>query len=155
MQETHVFSSSLVNVATLGYAGTWGSLVNAPAVPIPSSLAFLPPGNPGTLVIGGGIGAAAPSAVAGVPGNNPTIGTRHYFTESDDLHWTKGKHSWSFGGWIQRIQQSGESELRFECAADLHVVVIAHYSYGEWCAATPDICKDPDYYGWPPIPRSG
>ena len=21
------------------------------------------------------------------------------------MHWTKGKHAWSFGGWIQRIQE--------------------------------------------------
>ncbi len=105
LQETHVFSSSLVNVVTLGYAGTYGILVNAPAVPMPADIAFLAGGNPGAIVIGGGISAASPSAVAGTPGNNPAIGTRHYFTESDDLHWTKGKHSWSFGGWIQRMQQ--------------------------------------------------
>src|SRR5712692_6556132 len=106
LQETHVFSSSLVNVVTLGYAGTFATLVNAPAVPIPASLVFLTGGNPGSIIIGGGISAASPSAVAGTPGNNPTIGTREYYTESDDLHWTKGKHSWSFGGWIQRMHQS-------------------------------------------------
>jgi len=105
LQETHVFSPTLVNVATLGYAGAYSTLVNAPAVPIPASLVFLPPGNPGAIVIGGGISAASPSAVAGTPGNNPTTGIRRYFTEADDLHWTKGKHSWSFGGWIQRVQQ--------------------------------------------------
>jgi hypothetical protein len=118
LQETHIFSSSLVNVVTLGYAGTYATLVNAPAVPIPASLVFLPPGNPGTVVIGGGIGAAAPSAVAGVPGNNPTRGIRHYFTESDDLHWTKGRHSWSFGGWIQRLQQ-GQAGVALSSAGNV------------------------------------
>jgi len=38
--------------------------------------------------------------VAGIPGNNPTRGIRHYFTYSDDLRFIKGKHSWSMGGWL-------------------------------------------------------
>src|SRR5213594_3041214 len=85
LKETHVFSSSLVNIATLGYAGGYATLVNAPAVPMPADVVFLEGGNPGTIVIGGGISAASPSAVAGIPGNNPTRGIRHYFTYSDDL----------------------------------------------------------------------
>src|SRR5712691_3120275 len=105
MQETHVFSSSLVNVVTLGFNHTFATLVQAPAVPIPSNLVFLPGGNPGTIVIGGGVTAGAPSAVAGAPGNNPTQGARTYYTESDDLRFTKGRHSFSAGGWIQRLQQ--------------------------------------------------
>ena len=106
LKETHVFSPNLVNIATLGYAGTYGTSVNAPAIPMPADIAFLEGGNPGTVVIGGGIGAAAPSAVAGVPGNNPYRGIRHYFTYSDDLRVIKGKHSWSMGGWFQKSQQS-------------------------------------------------
>src|SRR5713226_7783756 len=93
LQETHIFSPTVVNVVTLGYAGTYATLVNAPAVPIPANLVFLTGGNPGAIVIGGGISAASPSAVAGTPGNNPTIGVREYYTESDDVHWTQGKHS--------------------------------------------------------------
>src|SRR5436309_1219779 len=106
LKETHVFSSSLVNIATLGYAGGYATLVNAPAVPMPADVVFLEGGNPGTIVIGGGISAAAPSAVAGIPGNNPTRGIRHYFTYSDDLRFIKGKHSWSVGGWLLKMQQN-------------------------------------------------
>lgn len=120
LQETHIFSSSIVNVATLGYAGGWSTLVNHPAagVNIPSDLVFLAGGNPGAIVIGGGISAASPSAVAGTPGNNPSTGVRHYFTGSDDLHWTKGKHSWSFGGWIQRLQQ-GQAGVALSSAGNV------------------------------------
>ncbi|PYS31446.1 MAG: hypothetical protein DMG11_01335 [Acidobacteria bacterium] len=73
---------------------------------MPADIVFLEGGNPGTLVIGGGIGAAAPSAIAGVPGNNPSRGIRHYFTYSDDVRFIKGKHSWSMGGWLLKAQQS-------------------------------------------------
>src|SRR3989441_10602229 len=106
LKETHVFSSSLVNIATLGYAGGYATLVNAPAVPMPADVVFLEGGNPGTIVIGGGISAASPSAVAGIPGNNPTRGIRHYFTYSDDLRFIKSKHSWSMGGWLLKMQQN-------------------------------------------------
>src|SRR5438094_2694870 len=118
LKETHVFSPNLVNIATLGYAGTYGTSVNAPAIPMPADIAFLEGGNPGTVVIGGGIGAAAPSAVAGVPGNNPYRGIRHYFTYSDDLRVIKGKHSWSMGGCVQKSQQS-QSVLALSSAANV------------------------------------
>ena len=106
LKETHVFSSTLVNVATLGYSATLATLVNVPAVPMPADIVFLEGGNPGTIVIGGGIGAAAQSAVAGVPGNNPSRGTRRFFTYSDDVRFIKGKHSWSMGGWFHKVQQN-------------------------------------------------
>jgi len=106
LKETHVFSSTLVNIATLGYGGTFATLVNAPAIPMPADVVFLEGGNPGTIVIGGGIGAAAASAIAGVPGNNPNQGLRHYFTYSDDVRLIKGKHSWSMGGWLLKVQQN-------------------------------------------------
>ena len=105
LQETHIFSSGMVNVATLGYAGGWSTLVLAPAVPMPADIAFLEGGNPGGIVIGGGISPASPSAVGGIPGSNPTTGVRRYFTEADDLRFVKGKHSWSLGVWYQRSQQ--------------------------------------------------
>ncbi|PYU29828.1 MAG: TonB-dependent receptor [Acidobacteria bacterium] len=117
LQETHIFSS-VVNVATFGYAGTFATLVNAPAVPIPADLVFLAGGNPGTIVIGGGISAAAQSAVAGVPGNNPNVGVRHYFTYSDDVHYTRSKHSLSAGGWIQRVQQ-GQAGVALSSAGNV------------------------------------
>src|SRR2546430_15738866 len=66
---------------------------------------FLEGGNPGTVVIGGGISAASASAIAGVPGNNPYWGVRNYFQYSDDLRFIKGKHSWSMGGWLVKVQQ--------------------------------------------------
>src|SRR6059036_24763 len=118
LKETRVFSAGMVNVATFGYAGTYATLVNAPAIPMPADIPFLEGGNPGTLVIGGGIGAAAQSAIAGVPGNNPSRGIRHYFTYSDDLRVLKGKHSWSMGGWFQKIQQ-GQSGVALSSAGNV------------------------------------
>src|SRR5437762_1693389 len=105
LKETHVLSSNLVNIATAGYAGTYADSVNAPAVPMSKDVVFLEGGNPGTIVIGGGINAAAASAIAGVPGNNPYWGVRNYFTYTDDVRFIKGKHAWSMGGWLLKVQQ--------------------------------------------------
>lgn len=57
-----LFSSSVVNSATLGYARRFGGLIRAPVVSIPSNLIFLTGANPGTIVIGGGATTVAPSA---------------------------------------------------------------------------------------------
>src|SRR5713226_8258697 len=93
LQETHVFSSSLVNSATVGYARTFATAVTAPVAPIPQDLVFLPGGNPGQIVIAGGSTTVAPAAVTPAPGSNLYRGIREYYTEADDLHFTKGKHS--------------------------------------------------------------
>jgi hypothetical protein len=106
LRETYIFSPSLVNVGTLGYVRSFATLVQAPGVPIPSNLVFMPPGNPGSIVIGGGVITAQPSAVAAAPGNNIAVGIRNYFTANDDVHWIKGRHTWSFGGWVQDMQQN-------------------------------------------------
>ena len=118
LKETHVFSSNLVNIATLGYARTYGDSVNAPAVPMSKDVVFLEGGNPGTVVIGGGISAAASSAIAGVPGNNPYWGVRNYFTYTDDVRFIKGKHSWSMGGWLMKVQQD-QSGVALSSAANV------------------------------------
>ena len=113
LQETHVFSASVVNSATVGFARTRANLVRAPAVPIPADLVFMPGGNPGTFVIGGGATTVAPAAIAPAPGINPVKGVREYYTWADDLHFTKGKHSFSTGVWLQRIRNNNVGSAQF------------------------------------------
>jgi hypothetical protein len=125
MQETHIFSSNVVNSATLGYARTFATLVRAPAVDIPESLLFLPGGNPGSIVIGGGATTVAPSSVAPAEGINPVRGIREYYTLSDDLHFNKGKHSISVGGWLQRIHQNDLGAAQFSAGGVSYPTMLA------------------------------
>ena len=125
MQETRVFSSSVVNSATLGYARTWATLVRATAVPIPDSLLFLPGGNQGSIVIGGGATTVAPAAVAPAEGINPVRGIREYYTLSDDLHFTRGRHSFSTGAWIQRIHQNDLGAAQFSAGGVSYPTMMA------------------------------
>ncbi len=106
LQETHIFSSTVVNVATLGFSRAWGTMVNAPAVPIPANLVFLSGTNPGSITIGGGANTNVAAALAQPSGNSPNRDARNHITWADDLHVTKGSHSWSAGVWIQRVQQN-------------------------------------------------
>ena len=106
LRETHIFSPSLISTTTFGFARTYATLVNGPAVPIPQNLIFLPGGNPGSIIIGGGIFTVQQSTVVPADSNNVNVGARNYFTWADDLHVIKGKHSWSGGIWFQRIQSN-------------------------------------------------
>ena len=125
LTETRVFSASVVNSATLGYARTFATLVRAPAVPIPENLLFLPGGNPGSIVIGGGATTVAPAAVAPAEGINPVRGIREYYTWSDDLHFTKGRHSFSTGAWVQRIHQNDVGAAQFSAGGVSYPTVLA------------------------------
>jgi hypothetical protein len=49
LKETHVFSPNVVNIATVGYAGTYADSVNAPAVPMSPDVVFLEGGIPARL----------------------------------------------------------------------------------------------------------
>ncbi len=106
LQETHIFSPTVLNVATLGFSRAWGTQVQAPAVPIPANLVFLTGTNPGAITIGGAANTVVAAALAQPTGNSPNRDTRNHFTWADDVRFTKGSHSWSAGLWIQQVQQN-------------------------------------------------
>jgi hypothetical protein len=95
-QETHIFSSTLVNVARFGYTKSYGTEVAPPIANFPSNLLFVKgPGftNPGSLVITGGSFVTA-------KGQNLFSLKRLIYTASDDVTLTKGAHNLSMGFWI-------------------------------------------------------
>jgi hypothetical protein len=115
LQETHIFSNTIVNVATLGFSRAWGTQVNVPApgYTIPANLIFLPGTNPGSITIGGGTATVVAAALAQPTGNSPSRDTRNHITGADDIHITRGNHAWSAGVWIQRIQQNQIGNAQF------------------------------------------
>jgi hypothetical protein len=108
LQETHIFSPAVVNVATAGFSRGHINLGAFPAVPISPDLAFISGSPPGSIVIGGSATGAGQGTIttADGAGGPPGRFVRNFFTWSDDLHYIKGKHSWSAGGWIQRVQSN-------------------------------------------------
>src|SRR6266568_2149917 len=112
LQETHVFSPTFLNSLNGGFTRAYSPVVTSPAVPIPANLAFITGRVPGQITIGGGVSTAAASGIVVANGNDPTSNALNLFTGSDDLRFTRGNHSFSFGGWLQRVQenQSGPAQ---------------------------------------------
>jgi hypothetical protein len=108
LQETHVFSPALLNAATVGFGRGHIKLGAFPAVPISPDLSFVTGAPPGSIVIGGsstGAGGGTITTADGL-GGSPGVFVRNFFTWADDVHYIRGKHTWSAGGWIQRIQSN-------------------------------------------------
>jgi len=106
LQETHIISANIVNTATAGVSRAWGTQVVVPISPIPSNLVFLTGTNPGSITIGGGATTNVAAAFVQPNGNSFNQDVRNHFTWADDIHITRGNHSWSAGVWMQQIQQN-------------------------------------------------
>jgi hypothetical protein len=106
LQETHVFSPTLLNIGTLGFSRAWGTQVQAPASEIPTNLVFLTGTNPGSITIGGGANTNVAAALAQPTGNSPNRDTRNHFTLADDVRVTRNNHSWSLGGWLNTYNKT-------------------------------------------------
>jgi hypothetical protein len=114
-QETHIFSPTVVNTATFGWARAWANQDAVPNEPFPDSLLFLKGGNrnnPGALIIGGGTSTAQAATFTAANGQNPINSSRQNFTGSNDLRMTRGRHNLSMGGWFQRVQQAVFSSVQ-------------------------------------------
>ncbi|MGH9714983.1 MAG: carboxypeptidase regulatory-like domain-containing protein [Candidatus Acidiferrales bacterium] len=110
MEEIHVFSSTLVNTARVGYsrAGYFFTGEPTPGTPAASVPGFLVGHRVGAVVVGGSA-ASNPQASLGLAGSNNgsdlTI-ARNLFTLEDQVTWTRGRHQLSFGVWLQPFQSN-------------------------------------------------
>jgi hypothetical protein len=110
LEETHVFSPSLVNTARFGYsrAGYFFTGEPAPGTPAVNVPGFLK-GHPVGAVVVGGSAASNPQAQLGLAGSNNgsnlTI-ARNLYTFEDHITLTRGRHQLEFGAWLQRFQSN-------------------------------------------------
>jgi len=110
LDETHVFSPSLLNVARFGYsrAGyffTGEPTPDTPATTVPGFIA----GRPVGAVVVGGSAASNPQAQVGLAGSNNGSNlpiARNLYTYEDRVTWSHGRHQWSFGAWFQNFQSN-------------------------------------------------
>ncbi len=115
VQETHVFSPTLLNTARFGYSRASYFYTGEPT---PGSPAASLPGfvgaNPIGAVVVGGSAAANPAAQVSLAGSN--IGSdlniaRNLFTYEDAVTFTKGRHEFTFGAWFQQVQANEDLAL--------------------------------------------
>ena len=110
LEETHIFSPSLLNTARFGFsrAGyffTGEPTPGTPAAGVPGFLTGLPVG----AVVVGGSAASNPQASIGLAGSNNGSNlhiARNLFTYEDRVTMTRGRHQLSFGAWFQRFQSN-------------------------------------------------
>jgi len=110
IEETHVFSPSLLNTARFGFsrAGYFFTGEPTPGTPAASVPGFLL-GHPVGAVVVGGSAASNPAATLGLAGSNNGSNlsiARNLFTFDDHLSWTRGRHQLNFGVWLQRFQSN-------------------------------------------------
>ena len=115
LDETHVFSPSLVNTARLGYsrAGYFFTGEPTPGTPADSLSGFLPGDPVGALVVGGS-SASNPTAQLSLAGSNNGSNlhvARNLFTYEDQVSLTHGRNDFTFGLWFQREQSNEELAL--------------------------------------------
>jgi hypothetical protein len=110
LQETHVFSPTLLNTARFGYSRasyyyTGEPTPNTPAASVPSFLV----GRPVGAVVIGGSAASNPAASLSLAGSNNGSNleiARNLFTYEDRVTLTRGRHRVSAGVWLQRLDSN-------------------------------------------------
>ncbi len=114
IEETHVFSPSMLNTFRFGFSRAGFSLDSSLLGTFSPSLDFVTGQGPGGIVVGGGatttglatITSAGPNNAAGV------WNRRNLFTVTDSFQITKGKHQLNFGIWFQRMQDNEDTASR-------------------------------------------
>jgi hypothetical protein len=110
LEETHVFSPTLLNTARFGFsrAGYFFTGEPTPGTPAASVPGFLV-GHPVGAVVVGGSAASNPQAQVGLAGSNNGSNlsiARNLFTWEDRVTWVRGRHQFSLGAWFQRFQSN-------------------------------------------------
>jgi hypothetical protein len=110
IEETHVFSPSLLNAARVGYSRAGYFFTGEPTPGTPAaSLPGLVEGHPlGALVVGGSA-ASNPTATVSLAGSNNGSNldiARNLFTFEDRVSFIKGRQQFNFGAWFQRLDSN-------------------------------------------------
>jgi len=110
MEETHVFSPTLLNTARFGYSRAGYSFTGEPTpdTPAASVPGFLIGHQVGAVVVGGSA-ASNPQAQVGLAGSNNGSNlklARNLYTYEDRVSPTHGPHQFDFGVWLQQFQSN-------------------------------------------------
>jgi len=115
LEETHVFSPNLLNVARVGYSRAAYFYTGEPTPGSPGdSLPGFVAGKPvGTVVVGGSAAAnpAAQVSLAGSNTGNDLHIARNLYSYEDRVTVTRGRHDLSAGAWFQQLQADEDLAL--------------------------------------------
>ena len=103
VEEQHVFSSALLSTSRFGFSRAGYYFTGETPVSRPGWVA----GDPiGAVVIGGGtaLNGASSLSPAGTNAGSNLTAVRNLFTFDQRVAYTRGKHQWLAGLWLQRVQ---------------------------------------------------
>src|SRR6516165_5582869 len=115
VEETHIFSPSLLNTARFGFsrAGYYFTGQPTPGTPAAAVPGFLQGLQVGAVVVGGSA-ASNPQAQIGLAGSNNGSNLpikRNIYTYENRVALTRGHHQLSFGAWFQQFQSNEKIAL--------------------------------------------
>jgi len=106
LTETHIFSPSVVNTFTAGFSRAFVHSLNSSVGHDLDAYAFVAGAGAGAITIGSQ-NAGTSTGLTPVGSANPNIiFHRNLFTYKDDVQVIRGRHQFSFGGWLQRSQSN-------------------------------------------------
>ncbi len=115
LEETHIFSPSLLNVARVGYSRAAYYYTGEPTPGTPAaSVAGFVAGKPVGAVVIGGSAAANPAAQVSLAGSNVGSNlniTRNLYTYEDQVTLTHGRNDFGAGVWLQQLQSNEDLAL--------------------------------------------
>jgi hypothetical protein len=114
LQETHIFSPAMLNIARAGFSRAGFNLDSTPLAQFPANLDFVEGAGPGGIVVNGGVTTTGLSGITSAGPNNAAgvWNRRNLFTYTDDVEISKGVHQISAGVWFQRLQDNEDSASR-------------------------------------------
>lgn len=114
VQETHVFSPSVLNTFRAGFSRAGFNLDSSLLASFPANLDFVTGAGPGGIVVGGGVSTTAQGTITSAGPNNAAgvFNRRNLFTYTDDVQISKGRHQITAGAWFQRVQDNEDSASR-------------------------------------------
>jgi hypothetical protein len=114
LSETHFFSPTILNTATVGFSRASFALDSVLLTDIPANLSFVAGAGPGGIVVGGGATTTANGTITSAGPNNAAGVSNHrnLFTYQDDLRISHGIHQFSMGIWFQRLRDNEDTASR-------------------------------------------
>ncbi len=145
-QETHIFSPTMLNTFKFGFSRAAYALDPVTLVSLPASLDFVTGEGPGGITIGGGNTTTGAGVITAAGPNNAANAwnRRNLFTVSDDVQMTHGIHQFSFGVWLQRVQDNEDTASRTTGVATF--ASLATFLAGT--VTTFQVVPDPNELGW-------
>ncbi|MEO8051091.1 MAG: carboxypeptidase regulatory-like domain-containing protein, partial [Acidobacteriota bacterium] len=114
LQETHIFSPSVLNNFTAGFSRAAFAFDTYAFTSFSPSLDFVTGAGPGGIIIGGGTTTTGIAAITAAGPNNAAgvSNARNLFTFADSVQMVKGRHQISFGVWFQRVRDNEDTGSR-------------------------------------------